>query len=191
MIARAMTSRKSSEPRYRELAQSRAHIERVLGAPQLPRLLDVCAENGERLAQDLAVPVALDFAVDDHGHITVTGNARCSAPLECHLCAEAVTCTFDAEVDAVLVKDDAQAGKFGITRTVVVVGDTLDVATLVEDELLLQMPREICTDMQCARRPGMCYGDSETEADMVRAAERPNPFEVLNVLKEQKEPPQQ
>lgn len=190
MIARAMTSRKSSELRYCELAQSRAHIERVLVASQLPRLLDICAGDNARAAPDLAVPVELDFAIDEHGNTTVSGNARCTAPLECHLCAEAVLCTYQAELDAVLVENDAAAGEFdragfGIEKTVVVVGDTLDVAALVEDELLLQMPREVCTDLQCPRRPDMCYGDAATDTDLAVVTERPNPFRVLSTLKEQ------
>ena len=58
------------------------------------------------------------------------------------------------------------------------VGDgTLDVAELIEDELLLALPMRACVEERCANRPPLEYGPA-VEAD------QDNPFAVLSELKQ-------
>jgi uncharacterized metal-binding protein YceD (DUF177 family) len=47
---------------------------------------------------------------------------------------------------------------------VVIEGPRLDIVELVEDELLLDLPGQVCVDLNCVNRPSMVYDDGASDA---------------------------
>ena len=66
-------------------------------------------------------------------------------------------------------------------QEVIIAGSEFDAVHLIEDELLLSLPNQVCTDPTCPERPERQFGDAD---DGEGAANQDNPFAVLEVLKE-------
>jgi uncharacterized metal-binding protein YceD (DUF177 family) len=58
------------------------------------------------------------------------------------------------------------------------------VAELIEDELILQLPRQVCFDDGCERRPVMHFHAADAEPQNVTATDRQLPFQGLKELVE-------
>ena len=157
MIAAAMTSRKFSAPTYVDLAKARAKIERDIAPEECARLL----------AQSLAltaVKADLGFYWDDQGRINVAGSALATMKLTCQACSQPLALDIEAEIVGILVRSELEAQTLkndaDELKVVVVTGPELNEVELVEDELLLRLPSQVCVDANCERRPNMSFGPS-------------------------------
>jgi len=175
MIAAAMTTRNSGSPMYADLAKAGAEIKRDI-AP------DTCARLKAMVADLQAVDTRLRFHMDEYGQVCVLGQASASAQLSCQLCAEPVTLQVRAELDGVLVYSEHEAQQLRETSqehtAIIVSGPELNAVELVEDELLLQLPVQVCADINCERRPPMDYGPANEDAQ----TDTYRPFAVLAEL---------
>ena len=175
------------QPKYIDLAGSGAHIRRALLADQYPRLAQVLPALGDGEAN-------LQFGQDDHGRPMVEAQVTFDCALQCQLCLEPQTRQVSIEFATLLASDESQAQRWSdhlqTAKTTVssalfesglavsVVGEDLDVAALVEDEVLLQLPANVCTDEDCARRPQLSYEIASDEGEQ-NDAESDNPFAIL------------
>ena len=151
-----MKSNASGSSTYRSLAQKRARVATRLGVDSLQRLADIC-EAVKGIAADLS------FDHDGRTRIKVSGRVHCDAQLACHRCEELVWCHVSSDFASVIAFDEEQAASWSRLDPnldiLIVGGANLDVAELVEDELLLALPERVCTDEDCVHIPEMRYGE--------------------------------
>ena len=149
-----MKSNASGSSSYRLLAQQRARVSTELGLASLQRFADIC-EAVKGIAADMS------FDHDAQTRIKVSGRVHCDARLACHRCEQLVWCHVNSDFASVIAFDEEQATSWSQLDPnldiLVVSGANLDVAELVEDELLLALPERVCTDDDCVHVPEMRY----------------------------------
>jgi uncharacterized protein len=180
MIAPAMKTRQDEPLVYRELARQRAEVSRELPELSLPRWSALLCQNAQDDGEsDCTVQADLRFSLDDDGLAWVHGNFAARAAMRCERCLEVLETEFSGSVALCLVQDDRHATELAQACDVLVVsGDAIAVAEIIEDELLLGIPEQLCEREPCWRRPALSYPAPEGPA-----AEPENPFAVLGSLK--------
>ena len=185
MIASAMKTCPDEPLAFRDLARRRAEISRQLGPAALPRWAEAVAreavENSalESPEPDWAVQADLRFSLDDEGLVWVHGEYSARAGLTCKRCLELLGTDFSGALALCLVPEDSRATELAQTRDVLVVsGDKVAIADILEDELLLGIPEQLCEEEPCERRPTMRFPSGDEPA-----AEPDGPFVVLGELK--------
>lgn len=152
-----MKSNASGSSTYRSLAQQRARVATELGAASLQRFADIC-EAVKGIAADLS------FDHDGQTRIRVSGRVHCEAQLACHRCEQLVWRQVNSDFAGVIAFDEEQAASWSQLDPdldiLVVGGANLNVVELVEDELLLALPKRVCTDDDCVHMPKMRYGEA-------------------------------
>jgi uncharacterized protein len=200
MIAPAMNTGPEDRRSYRELARQQVRIQRSIDLQHLSRLqalVDAESDRNPRVAVDI------EFHVDSEGLPWVTGTVQVELDLLCLRCAEVVDHPLSAAVNLCIVNEDetdaAELSRLAEDRDLLVVtSPTLDLAEVVEDELLLAMPERLCSSDPCERMPALDYpiaGSEYVEVEPANAAERleqaddqtgspqrENPFAVLAEL---------
>ena len=187
MMAPAVTD---EQTKYIDLASNGAQLRRALLPDEYPRLAQVVpvVGNGE---------VHLTFRMDDRKRPEVSARVLLDCALECQMCLEAQARKLELDFVALLAKDEAQATSWSqldepddeiSPRSVAVVGAELDIAALVEDEILLQLPANVCVDPDCEHRPQLSFPADAAGLDgdpqqLSEEAGRTNPFDVLRSLK--------
>ena len=126
-----------------------------LGVDSLQRFADIC-EAVKGISADMS------FDHDGQTRIKVSGRVRCDAQLACHRCENLVWCHVNSDFASVIAFDEEQATSWSQLDPnldiLVVSGANLDVAELIEDELLLALPERVCTDDDCVHIPEMRFG---------------------------------
>ena len=142
----------------------------------LPRLRAVVAADS---AND--VEVELGFRIDGSGRVQVAGEALASATVACSRCMEDVPVRVRATVDARVVRSEAEASELIADCDVIVAPSReMEVAHLIEDDLLLGLPETGCGDQEpCPNAPPTEYPAADGETLPARA----NPFDALAALK--------
>jgi len=176
MIAPAMKTRPDEPLHYEELARQGARIERSFAGSDLPRWAQVV--RGDWHAQ-----TTVEFHRDAHGRVWVDGECRVVAGLLCARCSEVLDHAFTASVSMCVVADEASASELaGGCDVLVAAGDSVLLADIIEDELLLTVPEQLCASEDCERRLPLDY--PALEEPQGGAATRTNPFDVLAALKQ-------
>ena len=196
MIAAAMESPSSPEPKYIDLARSGATIERIVQVKRCERLMQTVAgaevgramlefrlfgdkfsglfsDASENSNQAKTVPDNLPQQI----YPAVKGTAQVPCRVECQLCLIPQPREIAIEFNAILANSENQAQLIeeqlekglniepedGHTSLQVVVteGKYLNIEDLIEDELLLNLPGKVCTDLNCPRRPKMAFGEAK------------------------------
>ncbi len=159
---------------FATLAAHGAVIERSLRCQELPRFAELVTP-----LEDLRVRLAFTHAED--GQVRVRGRLETQVALECHRCLEAVPVPITAEFDVLIVREDDEATFLGAQHDVMQVPtDLIGIGDLVEDELILAVPTQVCTQTDCATAPKLEY----PAADQPDQEQRENPFQVLERLKD-------
>ncbi|MCP5179630.1 MAG: DUF177 domain-containing protein [Pseudomonadales bacterium] len=154
-----MAPPKPDDATYRELAEAGAVLVRELDGDACGRLAAVGTLLG---------PISVTLAFQGSGRRPrVDGSATARLRLPCQWCEEHLERTVSTRFLALLACDEAQADDWDKDLPgeleIIVAGTQLDVALLVEDELLLSIPERVCVDDACARRPRASSGDIEVE----------------------------
>lgn len=171
MIAPAMNSRTDGALTYQSLGQRKALVERVVRSEQMSRLEQECTELGD-------VQVKLYFDRDARYRVVVEGVIEASAKLPCHLCQEPVPYNLRTTFNATIASTEEQAeywssGEESADLNIVVIeGPRLDIVELVEDELLLDLPGQVCVDLDCGNRPAMVYDDGASDAPFQQTGQK-------------------
>ncbi len=179
MIARAMNTGPAERLSFRELARQGAQLERACALSQFERLTAAIVAEEDRSVDDATVRVDLVFRLDEAGRVRVDGSAALATELLCHRCAELVAFPLQAAFSLCLVAE-AEARELAEQFDVLVVaGKEISVPEIVEDELLLALPENLCRDEPCERLPALAYpADEAAEVDP-----KPSPFAALGALK--------
>ncbi|MEM7100364.1 MAG: YceD family protein [Pseudomonadota bacterium] len=149
-----------------------------------------------RLSQEIPAlgdgEVVLQFTMDERNRPGVEASIELECSLTCQWCLEPQVRKVSFNFATLLAVDELQAREWEASTdpkqpAIAVVGEELDVAALVEDELLLQLPGSVCVDENCSSRPSAEYSDN---GKMDRSADYEednratnNPFAVLADLK--------
>ena len=157
-----------------ELARNAGRFTGEVAVTAFPRLSGLVGGAG-------GVSVALRFRLDARGRTVVEGPVQVAATLQCQRCLQAVPRTIDVAVRLCIVASDAQAAELiDEMDAVVVTDDEVSIVDLIEDDLLLALPSQVCRAFdECPDRPGLSYPADPPE----ELAARSNPFGVLAKLK--------
>ena len=182
MIAAAMTTRNLPVPTYTDLARSGATIRRDIAPSECERLTAL-VDNLD------SVNTELKFSFDQYQRVRVEGHAVARVKMPCQLCMWSVTLELTSIVEGVLassedeaqswrLEDESQSNSQSESQSIIVVsGSELNELELVEDELLLRLPSQVCSDTECERRPALTYGPDVPAQDTHR------PFAGLDELR--------
>lgn len=95
------------------------------------------------LAAPVDEPVRVELAADSgaDGRPVLSGRIRATLVMQCDRCLEPMSVNLDVPVRLALVRSEAEAARLPQElEPLLVDGEWLDVATVIEDELLLAMP---------------------------------------------------
>ena len=140
-------------PSYRQLARTGAEIQRVIHGEKLERLASLCSEIGQFDAR-------LVFGFED-GQVKVVGTVEGSVTMDCSRCNLPIVCECSLPIDVLVFDSEDRLQSWldhrndSVSKEVVVSGPSLDLIDLVEDELILGLPRAICS--QCKSDNGDNY----------------------------------
>jgi len=176
MMAPAMNTHPDDRFAYPDLARQGAVVVRRLQADSLPRLNELAPGRGE-------VTVELVFRLDGAGRPWVSGRAMQAVEASCQRCLGRFDRTLEVEIDLCIIRQDEDARELaGLADVLVVEAETVSLADIVEDELLLGLPERLCLEDPCGFAPAMSYPVAGAEAaDAAQAAD--SPFSVLSKLK--------
>ena len=166
---------------YRDLGKKNSTLTRVVSRQQLPRLAEVCGLEDD-------VDVEASFRIDDRGRVNVSVRLDGTVSLDCYRCNETVVQRLQMAFDAVVAFDETRASEWAawsaandieLEHIIVASSQTLDVAELIEDELMLGLPLQVLCEEGCTTGRG-----AHAEDGHVRAAstDRQMPFEGLREL---------
>ncbi len=157
----------------RKFAQQGLSLAGQVPVPELSRLVEAS------LSESDVVEVALDFDVDGERHRLITGDASCELTVTCQRCLEPVKIELKAHLNLAIVWDEDRAKQLPKSLDPVILGEgQADLYTIIEDELLLNLPMVSYHKEDCIEQTS--FGDDETEASVETSS---NPFQVLEQLK--------
>ncbi len=160
------------ELRYSQLAKSNATINRTLPGSRMVRLSSLCLGLGDFEAR-------LTFEMTLESEIRVRGEVSGSLNMACLRCNDSVNSIFAVPIDLIVfetekdVEDWISNGKSVVEENVVVSGPVLEVLDLVEDELILHLPRVICSHCKSDNDENYVYSAGPEP-------EKTNPFSKLS-----------
>jgi uncharacterized protein len=173
MMAPAMSTRSDERLQYLELARQGARVERLVQADGFVRLAEIAPVRD-------AVHVDLSFAIRGDGRVWVSGAAEATLNAECQRCLERLDHLLRVSFDLCIVRDPELASELASAVDVLGAdGDSLSIAQIVEDELILGLPERLCIEEPCPLAPSLSYPAESGE----KAASDDNPFRVLSELK--------
>jgi uncharacterized metal-binding protein YceD (DUF177 family) len=183
MIAPAMNTRPDESLPYLDLARQKARISRQIRLEHLPRLAALSAAGS-----DAVLDVTLTFRFDPEGQVRVFAEVTGTLVVDCTGCAESREFALALNFECAVAESEEQAEDFSHSDDVVVAdGSEIAVVTIVEDEILLNLPERLCISLPCERAPSMHYPISEPAAESEQATEddeaAENPFGILATLK--------
>jgi len=161
-----------------ELARKGGQFSGEIPLAAFPRL-------GPLVLGDGTVTVELGFARDEEGRCHVRGRATLAPTLQCQRCLEPVVSALAIEIDMCVVRSDEQAAELADQfDTFVLTEDEVLVIDLIEDDLLLGLPNQVCDAYDaCPNRPELIFSGADAAGSDEKEPARPNPFGVLAGLK--------
>ncbi len=123
----------------------------------------------------------LNFCFDQDGQAVVKGEARNNISLVCQRCLRDVPRKLVTPIELAIVSSEKRANELEDLDAIVTEGDTISIVDLIEDDLILGIPEQVCTDPDtCEYTPQFQFQEEAVEDN------RPNPFEILENLRSQK-----
>ena len=107
----------------------------------------------------VAVSSQFSLSLDDYGRPCLAGQATATVVMPCQRCLEGVTLEITAELDQVIWFGAEPPGELVEAGVDVLLSASSDMsyAALIEDDLLLAIPQQICRDQKCTRLPVLAY----------------------------------
>ncbi len=181
-----------------ELAQQQRQFSGSLKPQWFGRLLELAAAPSDPSPSATDVtgalsPVQCDirFFLDGHKRPVVVGRAEAELALGCQRCELPVTRQLQVEFSITLVSEAQAAKARQEERAVdlrVVEQGRIQLIELLEDELLLAIPAQVCLEVDCANAPVMEFParleQAQTQAESA-AAKADSPFAILEQLRTQ------
>jgi len=161
---------KQGDPR--KFAQQGISIDGFVPVASLPRLVSAVQEATGEVQVDLA------FGINEERKKVVTGHASAELVLVCQRCLENVTVPVESDISLGIAWDEEEAEKLPEYLDPWIVGEGVaDLYDMVEEELLLSLPKVAYHEEQCVDRQLFSSGKP------VEVKKTKNPFQVLEQLK--------
>ena len=164
-----------SQADVRKLVRKGAEISADFPVSQLPRLSGLLANT------DGSITAVLRFYLDEQKIQRIDGEVTARCFVACQRCLEAMPITLDSHFELGVVRDEERAKQLPGNLDPFIVGDDLvNLADIVEEELMLSLPFvNYHAPEDCSRDQGFTTGEFE------QSVEEPadNPFQVLERLK--------
>lgn len=126
-------------PRYidvRKLTQQQGQVKGVTALSNLPRLAEFASDKTEQ-----PVEVLLDFFRDEEGRQCIRGQVSAQLVVTCQRCLKPMVQVVASNIDLVIVRSDDENRSLSSEQDGWQVSDDqIELATLLEDEILLAMP---------------------------------------------------
>lgn len=162
------------------MARESAEFHGVLLAGPLERLASAVIALGEGVALDAA------FSTDETGRPLIEGRARADITLRCQRCLEPMTTTLEAPFRLAVAVSEADAERLPEELDAVIIdGDFIDTAAMVEDELILALPlvgRHASMD-DCGIDRRQLESAPAPGDDAAKDTDRTSPFAALETWK--------
>lgn len=162
-------------PKYiepRKLAQKNGLFDGELLPEDIPRVMDA-------LVSCEKVTAKLEFDIDIERRRTMQGTITGKVHMQCQRCLEPVSVDIHVDVNLAMVWDEDQAKQLPASVEPWIVGeDPEDLHAIIEEEILLSMPVVAYHSYDCVEQSALSVGEVNEEPES-----RPNPFQVLEVLK--------
>ena len=157
-----------------ELARSERHVTARVSVERMERL--GAAVDTPDLTGGTHADVDLRFELDSQARCRITGRVSADIRLRCQRCLEPMRARLESTLQLIVVASDeltvtAEPGY----EPFAVSDEGLDIADLIEDELILALP------MFPVHDPASC--PNPIGAEIEEPSKRENPFAVLKVLK--------
>jgi uncharacterized protein len=147
---------------------------------ELPRFTENLVETSGM------VEFRLGFKKKRHGSVQIVGSASTVITALCQYCLEPVRLAVKANIAQTVVSSEAEIEDLDIQQDVLVVeGETIELAAIIEDDLILNLPMVARhgADLEEDSGAGNCLGKLEYEQQDEDLPDKSNPFAVLNELK--------
>ncbi|MFU8814089.1 MAG: YceD family protein [Pseudomonadales bacterium] len=168
-----MNTRPEERLPYLELARQGARVVRSVQADAFARLADIAPAKG-------VMQVEMNFSLDENGRARAVGSAEVVVNATCQRCLEQLERPMRVTFDLCIVEDAELASELARSEDVLAAdSESVTVAQVVEDELILALPERLCVEEPCPLAPALSY--PAAEADEAEPDE--NPFSVLSLLK--------
>lgn len=158
-----------------QMADKKAHLAGEVSTQRLKRL-ESATEGLNRSAN-----AELDFDLDDSGRRVISGQVDGTVTVLCQRCLKPFDYELEGQFNLALVYNDemAKALPADLDSLLLLPDQPLDVASIIEDELLLSLP------MHAMHPEGECQIETQFGADESDEVteKAPNPFDVLKDLK--------
>lgn len=158
----------------RELARSGSSWQGILSLGGFKRVTQLVPDH------DASVELSLNFSFDEEGRCRVEGSAHLRTGLVCQRCLRTVEHDVDALIDVLVLKEEIDARNLTPEHdTFVLSGREMSVEELVEDDILLSLPQQVCDHPEkCPHMPALEYPSEEAETKLPAS-----PFSVLDALR--------
>ena len=141
-----------------DCARSNRKWQGSLSLTTFPRLYEAVGKLQE------TVNVRLEFSRDENDRIRTFGQIQTKAKLRCNACTLEKEVPFSVTLDVRLVRSEQEAREiFGKFDAIVVHDDKITLQELVEDDVLMSMPSQVCDDQDaCPYRHADAKASSPT-----------------------------
>jgi len=131
-----------------------------------------------------SVFVELDFSTTDSGQRIISGRISAKVDVICQRCLEPLGIVLEDDIKLALLKDESKISSLDVELDPWICPDNkLDLASLVEEQLMLCMPIVSYHEAaDCSRKLGYTTGQDKSTANGTNGVV--NPFSVLKSLKE-------
>ena len=169
-----MPSRESRGLVVSRLASSGEVVSGRFAVRDLPRLASACeSEEGS---------VGYEFVVNrEASHAVASGRIEASLQVRCERCLSPLALALEPTFDVALVEEEPSSMKAADPEAFVCTDGRLDVAAMIEDEVLLAMPG------WSSHAPGACEAIEAPAGELPEAGEHDGthrPFAALEALRE-------
>jgi len=173
-----MNTVKSDQLNIVEMAKRQARLAADIDGDLLPRLqaasLSLAGTSG-----------SVEFSFGELRQPLATGHAQAQVTLACQRCGLPVQRDLEAQFVLYLASQAAAADMAQDIDVRVVSQGQISLAELVEDELLLALPLQVCELSDCKNMPALEFPIPAQEQAAAQAGEpKENPFAVLEKLKQ-------
>ena len=157
----------------RDLARSNSVIQQTLSSSDFPRL------EAALPAGRVPIVLCLKFSLDGNDRVRIEGTAEFTPAIECHRCLRVVPTRVSQGLNICIVRSGKEADEVMEFADPVIHADRImDIQALVEDDLLLGLPR------LAAPHGVECSSPRSTESG-VRPDRQPGALSTVLDLKEQ------
>ena len=132
------------------------------------------------------VEFRLGFKKKRNSNIFIAGTASTVVTMSCQYCLDPVRLAVNASIAQIVVSSEAEIEDLDIQQDVLVVeGDTIELAAIIEDDLILNLPMVARhgADQAEDKGAGNCLERLKYEQQDEDLPVKSNPFAVLNELK--------